>query len=116
MRLECVARAFSAARCRRAPYNHHDGGPVPDPKKLQAKLQKAEAEAERDRATLRAKAEKKVARIKNELRAEEARIDAKLERKREKAAAKLATAGVTPDRDRAAAVPVSKARRSARRA
>jgi hypothetical protein len=65
---------------------------VPDPKKLQAKLQKVEAVADRDRATLRAKAEKKIARIKNELRAEEAKITAKVERKREKAAAKLAVA------------------------
>lgn len=66
---------------------------MPDPKKAQAKLQKAEAEADRDRATLRAKAEKKIARIKNELRAEETKIDAWLERKRQKTAAKLATAG-----------------------
>jgi len=89
---------------------------VPDPKKIQAKLQKAEAEAERDRATLRAKAEKKIARLKNELRAEEAQIAAKLERKREKAAAKLAAGGATSNGDRTAGLPRPKARRSAGRA
>ena len=66
---------------------------MPDPNKLQAKLQKSEAVAERDRAALRAKAEKKIAKIKNELRAEEASLDAWLERRREKARAKLDALG-----------------------
>ena len=84
---------------------------MPDPKKLQAKLQKVEAVADRDRATLRAKAEKKIARIKNELRAEEAKITAKVERKREKAAARLAVATVPNVHGRSRAV---KARSRAR--
>jgi regulator of protease activity HflC (stomatin/prohibitin superfamily) len=70
---------------------------MPDPHKLQAKLQKSEAEAERDRAALRAKAEKKIAKIKNELRAEEARLDAWLERRREKTGAKLDALGRSLD-------------------
>ena len=53
--------------------------------------------AERDRAALRAKAEKKIAKIKNELRAEEASLDAWLERRREKARAKLDALGRSLD-------------------
>jgi len=66
---------------------------MPDPNKLQAKLRKSEAVAERDRAALRAKAEKKIAKIKNELRAEEATLDAWLERRRVKTRAKLEALG-----------------------
>ena len=85
---------------------------MPDATKLKAKLQKTEAVAERDRAALRAKAEKKIARIKNELRAEEAKITAKLERKREKTAAKLAAAGyAAPDRADSSTRAVVKPRR-----
>ena len=67
-----------------------------DPKKIQAKLQKAEAEADRERTKLRAKAEKKIARIKNELRAEESRIAAWVERKREKTVVRLAAVSAAP--------------------
>jgi hypothetical protein len=81
---------------------------VPDPKKLQAKLHKAEAEAERDRAALRAKAEKKIARIKNELRAEDAKIAAKLERKRDKTAARLAPGNALSDSDGTGRRPVKR--------
>jgi regulator of protease activity HflC (stomatin/prohibitin superfamily) len=81
---------------------------VPDPKKLQAKLHKAEAEAERDRAALRAKAEKKIARIKNELRAEDAKIAAKLERKRDKTAARLAVGNGLSDSDGTGRRPVKR--------
>jgi hypothetical protein len=70
---------------------------MPDPNKLQAKLQKSEAVAERDRAALRAKAEKKIAKIKNELRAEEAKVDAWLERRRVKTGAKLDALGRSLD-------------------
>ena len=70
---------------------------MPDPNKLQAKLQKSEAEAERDRAALRATAEKKIAKIKNELRAEEAKVDARLERRRAKTRAKLDALGHSLD-------------------
>lgn len=66
---------------------------MPDPNKLQAKLQKAEAEAERDRAAMRAKAEKKIAKIKNVLRAKDAKVTARLERRREKTRAKLEALG-----------------------
>jgi hypothetical protein len=69
---------------------------VSDPKKIQAKLQKAEAEADRERTKLRAKAEKKIARIKNELRAEESRIAAWVERKREKTVVRLAAVSAVP--------------------
>ena len=67
-----------------------------DPRKIQAKLQKAEAEADRERTKLRAKAEKKIARIKNELRAEETKIAARVERKREKTALRLAAVSAVP--------------------
>ena len=87
---------------------------MPDPKKLQAKLHKVEAEADGDRATLRAKAEKKIARIKNKLRAEEAKITARVERKREKTAAKLGAPVQPPEahgaRRRGAAAPRSRGR------
>jgi hypothetical protein len=76
---------------------------MPDPNKLQAKLQKAEAEAQRDRAAVRARAEKKIAKVKNELRAEEAKIVARLERRREKTRAKLETLGRSLDGGAAAA-------------
>ena len=84
---------------------------MPDPNKLQAKLQKSEAVAERDRAALRAKAEKKIAKIKNELRAGEAKLDAWLERRREKTRAKLDSLGRSLDGGTAA-----RTRRVARRA
>jgi len=84
---------------------------MPDPNKLQAKLQKSEAVAERDRATLRAKAEKKIAKIKNELRAEEAKVDAWLERRRAKTRAKLDALGHSLD-----GATAGKPRRVARRA
>ena len=84
---------------------------MPDPNKLQAKLQKSEAVAERDRAALRAKAEKKIAKIKNELRAGEAKLDAWLERRREKTRAKLDSLGRSLDGGAAA-----RTRRVARRA
>ena len=70
-----------------------------DPNKIQAKLRKAEAEADRERTKLRAKAEKKIARIKNELRTEESKIAAKVERKREKTALRLAAVGAVPASD-----------------
>ena len=84
---------------------------MPDPNKLQAKLQKSEAVAERDRVALRAKAEKKIAKIKNELRAEEAKVDAWLERRRAKTRAKLDALGHSLD-----GAMAGKRRRVARRA
>ena len=84
---------------------------MPDPNKLQAKLQKSEAVAERDRAALREKAEKKIAKIKNELRAEEAKVDAWLERRRAKTRAKLDALGHSLD-----GATAGKPRRVARRA
>jgi hypothetical protein len=72
---------------------------VSDPNKIQSKLRKAEAEADRERTKLRAKAEKKIARIKNELRTEESKIAAKVERKREKTALRLAAVSAVPGSD-----------------
>ena len=85
-----------------------------DPKKIQAKLQKAEAEADRERTKLRAKAEKKIARIKNELRAEESKIAAKVERKREKTAVRLAAVSAVPGSDGRGGGRSMKARSQAR--
>jgi hypothetical protein len=87
---------------------------VPDPKKIQEKLQKAEAEADRERTKLRAKAEKKIARIKNELRAEESKISARVERKREKTALRLAAVSAVPGSDGRGGVRSIKARSQAR--
>jgi hypothetical protein len=87
---------------------------VSDPKKIQAKLQKAEAEADRERTKLRAKAEKKIARIKNDLRAEEARIAAWVERKREKTAVRLAAVSPVPVSEGRAGGRPMKARSQAR--
>ena len=85
-----------------------------DPKKIQAKLQKAEAAADRERTRLRAKAEKKIARIKNELRTEESKIAAKVERKREKTALRLAAVTAAPGIDGRGAGRSMKARSQAR--
>jgi len=60
---------------------------------------------------LRAKAEKKIAKIKNELRAEEAKVDAWLERRRAKTRAKLDALGHSLD-----GATAGKPRRVARRA
>jgi hypothetical protein len=87
---------------------------VSDPKKIQAKLQKAEAAADRERTKLRAKAEKKIARIKNELRAEESKIAAKVERKREKMALRLAAVSAVPAIDGRGSGRSMKARSQAR--
>jgi len=87
---------------------------VSDPKKIQAKLQKAEAEADRERTKLRAKAEKKIARIKNELRAEESRIAAWVERKREKTVVRLAAVSAAPVSEGRAGGRPMKARSQAR--
>ena len=57
--------------------------------KLHAKLEKAEARAERHLAALRAKAEKKIAKIQDGLRSDEADVEARLEADRAKYQAKL---------------------------
>lgn len=59
------------------------------PTKMQAKLEKAEARAVKDLAALRAKAEKKIAKIQDVLRADEADVHARLEARRAKYTAKL---------------------------
>jgi len=63
-----------------------------NPDKQRAKVEAAEARAETDRAAVRAKAQKKIKKIEQDLRAEEARIDAKLAARRKKAEAKLTRA------------------------
>jgi hypothetical protein len=93
---------------------HSSEARVTDPKKIQAKLQKAEAQADRERTRLRAKAEKKIARIKNELRTEESKIAAKVERKREKTALRLAAVTPVPGSDGRGAGRSMKVRSQAR--
>jgi hypothetical protein len=61
-----------------------------NPTKLRAKIESAEAKAERDLAALRTRAEKKIVKIREELRAREAKVEAKRDSQRERAEAKLA--------------------------
>ena len=62
---------------------------MPKPEKVRAKIETADARAERDLAAVRAQAEKKIVKIQEALRTREAKITAKLESKRGKAEAKL---------------------------
>ena len=62
---------------------------VPNATKMRAKIEVVEAKAESERAALRAKAQKKIRKIEEELRADEERIAAKLTARRDKAEAKM---------------------------